>query len=77
MCDFLETPYYIMCEFSKVCIFYFEQVEDNFLDFGKLFHISRLRFNFFIFDGMFSLTLPTVYYIIIIIIIQFVQSVQN
>ena len=50
MCDFLETPYYIMCEFSKVCIFYFEQVKDNYLDVGKLFHISRLRFNFFIFD---------------------------
>ena len=65
MCDFLETPYYIMCEFSKVCIFYFEQVKDNYLDVGKLFHIPRLRFNFFIFDSMFSLTygtLPTVYY---------------
>jgi len=63
MCDFLETPYYIMCEFSKVCIFYFEQVKDNYLDVGKLFHILHLRFNFFIFDSMFSLTygmLPTV-----------------
>ena len=77
-----------MCEFSKVCIFYFEiikfkdklkdklktkrqfkdklslQVKDNYLDVGKLFHITRLRFNFFIFDGVFSLTygtLPIVY----------------
>ena len=54
-----------MCEFSKVCIFYFEQDKDNYLDVGKLFHIPRLRYNFFKFDSMFSLTygtLPTVYY---------------
>ena len=38
MCDTLETPY-IMYKFWKVCIFYFEQVEDNYLDIEKLFHL--------------------------------------
>ena len=65
MYNFLEKPYYCMCELSKVCIFYFEQVKDNYLDVGKLFHILCLQFNFYIFDNMFPLTygtLPTVYY---------------